>query len=299
MIREVKHEELSVCADMIRKSFQTVADEFGFTRENAPRFTAFATTEERLVWQMDSEHRLMFLAEEGNVICGYYSLLLRDENECELGSLSVLPEYRHRGIGGELLQHAMKTAREQNRTVISLSIVEENAVLRKWYEGYGAIHTGTRKFDFFPFTCGYMKIMLPGTKKMNFSIIEGADRMDTDEVVRLLKTTYWAGKRSKEQIRKSMDHSSCYGVYMDDERKLVGFARVISDFATTYYLADVIIDQDYRHRGLGKALVSYIVSLPEYAGLRGLLLTKDAHGLYEKYGFVSAEGRAMVKSPNP
>lgn len=133
--------------------------------------------------------------------------------------------------------------------------------------------------------------------KMNFRIIEGADQIDTDEVVSLLKTTYWANKRSKEQIGKSMEHSSCYGVYLDDEQKLVGFARVISDFATTYYLADVVIDQAYRHQGLGKALVSYIVSLPEYTGLRGLLLTKDAHGLYEKYGFETVDGRAMVKSP--
>lgn len=132
---------------------------------------------------------------------------------------------------------------------------------------------------------------------MNFRIIEGADQIDTDEVVSLLKTTYWANKRSKKQIRKSMEHSSCYGVYLDDEQKLVGFARVISDFATTYYLADVVIDQAYRHQGLGKALVSYIVSLPEYTGLRGLLLTKDAHGLYEKYGFETVDGRAMVKSP--
>ena len=161
MIREVKREELSVCADLIRKSFQTVADEFGFTRENAPRFTAFATTEERLIWQMDGEHRLMFVDEEDGRICGYYSLLLRDKNECELSNLSVLPEYRHRGVGGELLQHAVKTAEEQHCTVISLSIVEENAVLRKWYERHGAIHTGTEKFDFVPFTCGYMKIMLP------------------------------------------------------------------------------------------------------------------------------------------
>jgi ribosomal protein S18 acetylase RimI-like enzyme len=161
MIREVKREELSACADLIRKSFQTVADEFGFTRENAPRFTAFATTEERLIWQMDGEHRLMFVDEEDGRICGYYSLLLRDKNECELSNLSVLSEYRHRGVGGELLQHAVKTAEEQHCTVISLSIVEENAVLRKWYERHGAIHTGTEKFDFFPFTCGYMKIMLP------------------------------------------------------------------------------------------------------------------------------------------
>ena len=59
MIREVRHDDLSVCADLIRKSFQTVADAFGFTVENAPRFTAFATTEERLLWHMDGEHRLM------------------------------------------------------------------------------------------------------------------------------------------------------------------------------------------------------------------------------------------------
>ena len=298
MIREVKREELSACAELIRKSFQTVADEFGFTRESAPRFTAFATTEERLVWHLDNEHRHMYLDEEDGRICGYYSLLLRDRNECELGNLSVLPEFRHRGIGGELLQHAIKTAGEQHRAVMTLSIVEENTVLRKWYESYGAIHTGTEKFDFFPFTCGYMKIMLHETEKMNYRIIEGADQINVDEVVRLLKTTYWANKRSKEQIRKSMDNSSCYGIYLINEQKLAGFARVISDFATTYYLADVIIDPDYRCRGLGKALVSHIVSLPEYAGLRGLLLTKDAHGLYEKFGFEAADGRAMVKPPN-
>ena len=163
MIREVRREELSDCAELIRKSFQTVADEFGFTRENAPRFTAFATTEERLIWQMESEHRLMYLDEEDDGVCGYYSLLLRDRNECELGNLSVLPEFRHRGIGGRLLHHAIKTAGEQDCSVINLSIVEENTVLRKWYESYGAIHTGTEKFEFFPFTCGYMKIMLPGT----------------------------------------------------------------------------------------------------------------------------------------
>ena len=94
MIREVKRDELSACADLIRRSFRTVADEFGFTRENAPRFTAFATTEERLIHHMDVEHRLMYLDEEEGRICGYYSLLLRDHGECELGNLSVLPECR-------------------------------------------------------------------------------------------------------------------------------------------------------------------------------------------------------------
>ena len=164
MIREVRREDLSACADLIRKSFQTVADEFGFTRENAPRFTAFATTEERLIRHMDGEHRLMYLDEEDGTICGYYSLLLQDQGECELGNLAVLPGYRHLGIGGRLLKHAIKTAEAHHCTVMNLSIVEENTMLRKWYEGCGAIHTGTEKFDFFPFTCGYMKIQLKGER---------------------------------------------------------------------------------------------------------------------------------------
>ena len=160
MIREANRGDLADCVHVIRAAFQTVADEFGFTEANAPRFTAFATTEERLRYHMEGEHRLMYLDEEDGVICGYYSLLLREDGRCELGSLSVLPEYRHRGIGGRLLQHAMGTAAARHCTVMNLSIVEENRKLRKWYERSGAVHTGTEKFDFFPFTCGYMQIDL-------------------------------------------------------------------------------------------------------------------------------------------
>ena len=160
MIRKVERADLSACADVIRRSFRTVVDEFGFTEQNAPRFTAFAMTEERLLWHMDGEHRIMYLDEEDGMPCGYYSLLLRGEGACELGNLSVLPEYRHKGIGGRLLAHAMERAKEQDCRVMEFSIVEENTVLRNWYESSGAVHTGTEKYDFFPFTCGYMKIPL-------------------------------------------------------------------------------------------------------------------------------------------
>ena len=133
---------------------------------------------------------------------------------------------------------------------------------------------------------------------MKYRIIDGSEKMNIDEVVRLLKMTYWADKRPVEQIRKSMDNSSCYGVYLDDEKKLVGFARVISDYATTYYLCDVIIDTSYQHKGLGTALVSYIESLSEYSSLRGILITRDAHNLYQKFGYDVLNGRVMVKGLN-
>ena len=157
MIREVKREEISLCANIIKKSFKTVADEYGFTEENAPRFTAFATTDERLYWHMDGEHRPMYVFEVDGVLCGYYSLLLQDNNECELNNLAVLPEYRHKGIGKELLEHSFKIARSKGCSLMNIGIVEENTRLRKWYEDNGAVHVGTKKFDFFPFTCCYMK----------------------------------------------------------------------------------------------------------------------------------------------
>ena len=160
MIRTAERADIPECVEVIRRSFQTVADAFGLTRENAPRFTAFATTEARLIWHMDGEHRPMFLDEEDGMIVGYCSLLIKDDGTCELGNLAVLPEYRRRGIGGALLDHAVEAARNLGCSAVTLGIVEENTALRKWYERRGALHTGAEKFDFFPFTCGYMKFDL-------------------------------------------------------------------------------------------------------------------------------------------
>lgn len=160
MISEVEQKDIRECVDVIRKSFMTVADELGFTIDNAPRFTAFATTKDRIEWHLNGEHRPMYAYCQDGAIVGYYSLLLQDNNECELNNVCVLPEYRHNGIGEELLKHAFVVATQLGCQKINIGIVEENAVLRKWYESYGFIHTGTQKFDFFPFTCGYMEKVL-------------------------------------------------------------------------------------------------------------------------------------------
>ncbi len=157
MIREVRQEEIPACTKLIKESFLTVADEYGFTCDNAPRFTAFATTDDRLFWHMDGEHRPMYVYEDNGTLCGYYSLLMQDNNECELNNLAVLPKYRHKGIGKELLKHAFTVAKDNGCNLMNIGIVEENKILRKWYEDNGAVHVGTKKFDFFPFTCGFLK----------------------------------------------------------------------------------------------------------------------------------------------
>lgn len=157
MIRQMTREEVTKVVDLIKESFMTVADAFGLTVENAPRFTAFATTPDRLYWHMDGEHRPMFVFEEDGRLCGYYSLLLQENGECELNNLAVLPADRHRGIGKQLLEHSFAVAKDAGCKSMNIGIVEENTVLRNWYEQNGAVHVGTEKYDFFPFTCGYMK----------------------------------------------------------------------------------------------------------------------------------------------
>lgn len=157
MIKAINSTDITECVNVIRESFLTVANEFGFTKENAPRFTAFATTEERLMWQFENEHRSMYAYLDDGKIVGYYSLAAIDGHKCELNNLCVLPSYRHNRIGEELLKHAFDTAKSLNFTKMQISIVEENKVVKQWYESMGFVHTGTEKFDFFPFTCGYME----------------------------------------------------------------------------------------------------------------------------------------------
>ena len=158
MIRLMREEEIPACVALIRRSFGTVAEEFGFTVLNAPRYTAFATTEERLTWHLHGGKRPMYVYEnEDGEIIGYYSLQLQENNVCELSNLCVAPESRHEKVGEALLLHSYEAAKEAGCVMMHIGIVEENVQLRKWYEKYGAVHLGTKKYDFFPFTCGYME----------------------------------------------------------------------------------------------------------------------------------------------
>ena len=114
-----------------------------------------------------------------------------------------------------------------------------------------------------------------------------------DRVKDFLSDSYWASDRSKELIEKTIMNSFCYGVYHDDE--LVGFARVVSDYATMFWICDVYIDKSLRGKGLGKKLIGCITETPEFKNLRGILGTRDAHGSYEQFGFERVESRFMTR----
>lgn len=156
-IKRIEEKDIPECVNVIRKSFLTIAERFGITMENAPYFTAFSTTNEKLKGQFEDENRAMYAYYEDGKIIGYYSLELLGKGICELNNLCVLPEYRHKKAGEKLLCNSFDAARSFCCKQMKVGIIEENEVLKQWYQSFGFVHTGTRKFDFFPFTCGYME----------------------------------------------------------------------------------------------------------------------------------------------
>jgi GNAT superfamily N-acetyltransferase len=126
-------------------------------------------------------------------------------------------------------------------------------------------------------------------------------RLDLDVVHGFLTNCYWAKGIPREIVVRSIEHAMCFGIY-DGGGAQVGFARVISDFATVAYVGDVFVLEKHRGRGLGKWLMQCIVQHPALQNLRRwILTTRDAHGLYSQVGFtpVKAPERFMeLHRPN-
>ena len=96
--------------------------------------------------------------------------------------------------------------------------------------------------------------------------------------------SYWGRGRRIQTVRRSLDHSLNFGIFK--ENRQVGFARVVTDFATFGWIADVFIVEEHRGQGLAKWLMESILSHPQLQGFRRwVLATKDAHELYRKFGF--------------
>jgi GNAT superfamily N-acetyltransferase len=114
----------------------------------------------------------------------------------------------------------------------------------------------------------------------------------------LAHRSYWAQEIPLELVRRSIEHSLCFGLYAGGEQ--AGFARVVTDFAVFAYLGDVFVLEAHRGRGLGTWLVETAVGCPELQGLRRWdLATNDAHELYRRFGFVEADPACSMERLDP
>jgi GNAT superfamily N-acetyltransferase len=121
-------------------------------------------------------------------------------------------------------------------------------------------------------------------RRGKFLISTDRKRLDLDVIHAFLTECYWAKGIPRKIVARSIENSLCFGVYK--ERQQIGFARVISDFATFAYIGDVFVLESYRGQGIGKWLMKCVMEYPSLHNLRRWsLVTEDAHGLYAQFGF--------------
>lgn len=121
----------------------------------------------------------------------------------------------------------------------------------------------------------------------DYLLSDDKSKLDLNVICSLLQGTYWAQSRSRDQIEKSLQHSVCFGLFHGGRQ--VGFARAVTDCATYCYLCDVIVAPDHRGHGLGKWIVECMLAHPDLQTTTQCLRTRDAHGLYERFGFERTE----------
>lgn len=119
-------------------------------------------------------------------------------------------------------------------------------------------------------------------------------RLDREAIWSFLRTSYWSPGIARDIVDRGIDNSVVFGLY-DAGGAQAGFARVVTDRTRLAWLADVFVLEPHRGRGLGVWLVASVLGHPELEGLRFILATADAHGLYERFGFEPADPARMME----
>ena len=156
MIRAVDKSDLTDCLAVFHRGYETVAAEFGLTEENCPDRGRASLPMEKLISEFENGTMMFCYTLDGKVI-GYLGMKMIEPGICGLDDIIVLPEYRQRGYGKELLNHCKQEAKKLGANKIRLGMIDDNRKLRKWYEDNGFINIGYKSYEGAPFTVGKME----------------------------------------------------------------------------------------------------------------------------------------------
>jgi GNAT superfamily N-acetyltransferase len=142
--------------------------------------------------------------------------------------------------------------------------------------------------------------MVESWERGDYLISTDRSRLDVELIHRFLSQgTYWAQGRAREVVQRSIENSLPFGIYKGNDQ--VAFARIVTDYATFAWVADVFVLPEHRGQGLSKWLMEVILSHPKLQGFRRwVLATKDAHSLYERFGFIALHrAERWMERPDP
>jgi diamine N-acetyltransferase len=156
MIREIENEkEMENSASVVADSFRTVAVEFNLNKDNCPTHPSMVTVKQ--LHEMKRKGLKLFGLFEADVQVGFAALEKKKHKVFNLEKLAVLPECRNKGYGGKLVEFAEEYVKNAEGEKLSIGIINEHAVLKKWYEAKGFKETSVMKFEHLPFTVCFME----------------------------------------------------------------------------------------------------------------------------------------------
>ena len=120
-------------------------------------------------------------------------------------------------------------------------------------------------------------------QKDDYLITDEVSKVQLDTVHRLLAATYWGGRRPKEIVERMVAGSICFSLYHGSTQ--IGFGRAVTDSTTFTWVADIVVEPEFRGAGLGQWIMECLVAPPAIKGTQMVLQTRDAQGLYERFGF--------------
>ena len=133
----------------------------------------------------------------------------------------------------------------------------------------------------------------------DFELSTDKSSLVLDRIEAMIRTSYWASTRPRALIQLSIESSLCVGAYRRSDQLQVGFARLVTDYMSFAWVSDVVVDEAFRGMKLGTAMMHALVSLPGFEEVRFVLSTRDAHGLYERFGFkqLPSPEQWMIRAP--
>lgn len=158
IVRVSSTSELTKCAAVIQKAFTTVANDFNLNNSNCPTHPSFIN--ERKLLEYFEKGISMFRFVEDDKTVGFVAIEQPDEDQAKwyIEKLSVIPEFRHRGIGKELMQHAIKEIKQRGGSLISIALIDDQTILKDWYSKLGFTHVKTKQFSNLPFNVCFMEM---------------------------------------------------------------------------------------------------------------------------------------------
>jgi diamine N-acetyltransferase len=283
--------ELPLCVNIIRQSFETVASDFHLTIENCPSHPSMISNKK--LTEMFEKGVSMFTWQEDEKLAGFVAIEQSDLSKpwWYIEKLSVLPEYRHEGIGKKLMQFVIDEIERRGGTYISIALIDEQTILKNWYTKLGFRFFASKKFDHLPFGVCFMEYEL-----LQFNIKQGNSLVLAQLIFELdndLRERYGDAVIHGIDLEKADDSGVTFVIGTNGKQAVCcGALRPFNE--NQVELKRMFVRKQFRGRGFSKKLYSFLENQAIEMGFDQIILETgekqhEAVGLYKSQGFYPIE----------